>query len=53
MELFPELRLDWFNGWIFIVISYSIFFLLILTCSKEVREKGFMMRKVGQSHKKS
>ncbi|GAI14802.1 unnamed protein product, partial [marine sediment metagenome] len=36
MELFPELRLDWLNGWIFVVISYLIFGLLILSCPKEV-----------------
>lgn len=36
MELFPELRLDWLNGWIFVVISYLILGLLILSCPREV-----------------
>lgn len=36
MELFPELRLDWLNGWIFVVIAGLIFGLLILSCPREV-----------------
>jgi len=36
MEFFPRLELGWVNGWIFLLIFFSIFGIFLLTCSKEV-----------------
>ena len=36
MEFFPKLEFDWANGWIFLLILFSIYGIFLSTCSKQV-----------------
>ena len=36
MELFPALQIGWLNGWVLLVVLYSIFGILVLSSPKDV-----------------
>ena len=50
MEFLPNLKIGWFNGWLFLVFFYSLFGLYLLTCPKYIVKNLFSVSGWSKQH---